>query len=387
MSAAATLPIVLQDGRFARFEKVEWWDQARLRDARVLVIGAGAIGNEVVKNLALLGIGHLAIADMDVIELSNLSRSALFRESDAGKPKAECAARAAREIYPDLDVRAIVCNVTASLGLGWFRRADVVVGALDNREARIFVNSACARVGRPWVDGGIEVLQGVARGFSPPQTACYECTMSDVDWRVVNTRRSCSMLARRALAHGGTPTTPTTASVIGAIEAQEVVKILHGLPALLGKGFVFEGATHSSYSVSYTVDPGCPWHEVVAPIEVLGDAGWNTPLTAVWSAAEALLGGVDALELGREIVERLECLSCGESRLLLRPIEGVHDDEAACLRCGGDATPHFLHSIATGSAYAERSARELGLPPWDIIWARRGDRFHGFELASEGGVW
>ncbi len=386
MSSAATEPIVIQDGRFARFEKVEWWDQTRLRDARVLVIGAGAIGNEVIKNLALLGIGHLVIADMDSIELSNLSRSALFRESDAGKAKAECAARAAREIYPDLDAHAVVCNITVGLGLGWFRWADVVVGALDNREARIFTNSACARVGRPWIDGGIEVLQGVARGFAPPETACYECTMSEVDWRVVNTRRSCSMLARRALAGGGTPTTPTTASVIGAIEAQEVVKILHGLPALLGKGFVFEGATHSSYAVSYAIDPDCPWHEPVAPIDVLGDAGWDTPLTAVWSAADTLLGGVDALELGREIVERLECLSCGESRPLLRPIDSVNDDEAACLRCGGDALPHFLHSIAAGSAYLERSSRELGLPRWDIIWARRVDRFHGFELAADGGV-
>src|SRR6266550_4205011 len=186
MSVAAPEPIVIRDERFARFERVEWWDQKRLRDARVLVIGAGAIGNEVIKNLALLGVGHLVIADMDSIELSNLSRSVLFRESDAGKSKAECAAR----------------------------------GARDNREARIFTNSACARVGKPWIDGGIEVLQGVARGFAPPATACYECTMSEVDWRIVNTRRSCSMLARRALALGGMPTTPTTASVIGAIEAQ-----------------------------------------------------------------------------------------------------------------------------------------------------------------------
>jgi len=386
MTIEATDPIVIRDERFARFERVEWWDQKRLRDARVLVIGAGAIGNEVIKNLALLGIGHLVIADMDTIELSNLSRSVLFREADAGKSKAECAARAAREIYPELDVHAVNCNVVAGLGLGYFRWADVVVGALDNREARLFTNSACARTGRPWVDGGIEVLQGVARGFAPPQTACYECTMSEVDWRIVNTRRSCSMLARRALEHGGTPTTPTTASIIGAIEAQEVVKILHGLPALLGRGFVFEGASHSSYGVSYAIDPDCPWHEPVAPIDALPDAGWNTPLTAVWSAADALLGGVDALELGRELVEKLECVSCGDTRTLLQPIDSVSDDDARCVRCGDDATPHFLHSLSGGSEYVTRSARELGLPRWDVVWARRGDRFHGFELAADGGV-
>lgn len=370
------------DERFSRFERVEWWDQSRLRDARVLVAGAGALGNEVIKNLALLGIGHLAIADMDSIEISNLTRSALFREADAGKPKAECAARAARELYPAIDARALHGNITADLGLGWVRWADVVVGALDNREARVFINSACARVGKPWIDGGIEVLQGVARGFHPPRTACYECTMSEVDWEVINKRRSCSMLARRALAHGGTPTTPTTASVIGAIQAQEVVKILHGLPALLGRGFVFEGATHSSYSVSYPISPDCPWHEPVTPIDAI-DGGWDTPLEAVWRRAEVVLGVVDAIELARELVEELECVACGRRRTILRAADAVSESDAVCDACGSDSTPHFIHSIARGSVLLERSPRAIGLPRWDIVWARRGDRFHGFELEAE----
>ena len=158
----------LQEGRFARLEAIEWWDQARLREARVLVIGAGALGNEVIKNLSLLGVGHLHIVDRDRVELSNLSRSVLFRETDEGRPKAECAARAAREIFSGLQVTHTVGNVLADVGLGWFRWAEVVVGALDNREARVFVNAACARVGRPWIDGGIEVLHGIARGFAPP---------------------------------------------------------------------------------------------------------------------------------------------------------------------------------------------------------------------------
>src|SRR4029077_8622649 len=147
------------------------------------------------------------------IELSNLSRSCLFREADEGRAKVECAARAAQQIYPGMNVRPLQANVLSDVGLGYFRWADVIIGALDNREARVFVNSACARVGRPWIDGGIEVLHGVARGFAPPKTACYECTMSAVDWDLLNKRRSCSLLARRALAQRGTPTTPTTASV------------------------------------------------------------------------------------------------------------------------------------------------------------------------------
>src|SRR6185295_7653431 len=146
-------------------------------------------------------------------------------------------------------------------GLGLFRWADVVIGALDNREARVFVNSSCARVGRPWIDGGIDVFQGIARGFSPPRTACYECTMSRVDWQLIEQRRSCALLARRAAAHRGTPTTATVASIVGAVQVQEVIKLLHGLDALLGRGWVFDGAGWSSYVVSYRIHPDCPWHE------------------------------------------------------------------------------------------------------------------------------
>lgn len=379
-----TEPIALVTGeRFARFERVEWWQQQRLRDARILVAGAGALGNEVIKNLALLGVGHLVVADMDTIEISNLTRSPLFRESDAGASKAETAARAACELYPQMHVRAMHLNITADLGLGWIRWADIVVGALDNREARLFLNASCARLGRPWIDGGIEVMQGIVRGFHPPKTACYECTMNETDWQIVNRRRSCSMLARRALMHGGVPTTPITASVIGAIQAQEVVKYLHDLPALLGRGFLYEGATHNSYGVGYPINPDCPWHEEVPPVERLSDCDWDTPLSRVWQRAEEVLDGCDAIELGREIVRELQCIECGRTRAILRPADRVTEEEARCDACGADSSPLFLHSIARGSALLERTPRELGLPQWDIVWGRGGERFHGFELGEE----
>ena len=376
-------PLALTEERFARFANVEWWQQQRLRDARVLVAGAGALGNEVVKNLALLGVGNVVIADMDTIELSNLTRSCLFREKDAGSFKAACAARAARELYPQMNVQALNVNITAALGLGWIRWAEIVIGALDNREARVFLNASCARIGRPWIDGGIEVLQGVARGFHTPETACYECTMSEIDWQVINTRRSCSMLARRALAHGGVPTTPLTASIVGAIQAQEVVKYLHGLPALFGRGFVYEGAHHGSYVVSYPIDPGCPWHEGAPPIEQIREWDSDTPLAVIWQRAEELLGGCDAIDLGREVVEVLQCVACGRRRPILQSVETVSEDDARCDVCGADSAPEFLHSIARGSTHLDRTPRELGLPAWDIVWARYGDRFLGLELAAD----
>src|SRR5215216_6283793 len=102
MGANFQQPILLREGRFARLESIQWWDQPLVSRSRVLLIGAGALGNEVAKNLSLLGIGNLVIVDMDVVEMSNLSRSVLFREEDQGQPKAECAVRRAKEIYPDM---------------------------------------------------------------------------------------------------------------------------------------------------------------------------------------------------------------------------------------------------------------------------------------------
>ncbi len=375
--------VSLREGRFARFESVSWWRQERLRNARVLVIGAGALGNEVLKNLALLGVGHVAVADQDHVELSNLSRSVLYRESDEGRPKAECAANAMQAIHAGTQVTPLIGNVLADLGLGWFRWADVVVGALDNREARVFVNSACARTGRAWVDGGIEVLQGIVRGFFAPQTACYECTMSQVDWDLIHKRRSCTMLAKRALAERGTPTTPTTASVIGGIQAQEVIKLLHGMDALTGRGFFFDGAHHQSYTMTYPVHPDCPWHEPAAEIISLEASGGNTPLTQIAAEATRRLGGLDALDLSRELVEAMECAPCGTHTAVWRAAEHVSEEQLVCPACGGACAPRFVHSLPAGSPMLERTARELGLPAWDILYARHGEQVLGFELAAD----
>jgi molybdopterin/thiamine biosynthesis adenylyltransferase len=383
MSDSGPQRLALSEGRFARLEAIEWWDQALLGESRVLVIGAGALGNEVIKNLALLGIGHLVIVDMDRVELSNLSRSVLFRAEDEGQPKAVCAARAAQHLYPDIHARAVVGNLMADVGLGYFRWADVVVGALDNREARVFVNSACARTNRVWFDGGLDVLQGIVRGFAPPASACYECTMSQVDWELLNRRRSCSLLARRALAERGTPTTPTVASIIAGIQAQEVVKHLHGLDALIGRGFVFEGRTHNSFAVNYAIAPDCVWHDPAAEIVAVAEISSTTRLDVVWQFAAERLNGVDAIDLSRELVDSLECAACGRRERLFAAAEKISEEQARCPACGTERTPQFFHSIVEGSELLTMTIAELGLPRWDILWARRGDQALGIEVAGD----
>jgi molybdopterin/thiamine biosynthesis adenylyltransferase/ubiquitin-protein ligase len=248
------------DDRFDRFRLIGWWDQERLAKARVLVIGAGALGNEIIKNLALLGVGDVFIADLDRIENSNLSRSVLYREADNGSSKAEVAARAARSIYPKINAHFFNGNVIYDLGVGVFRWADVVLGGLDNREARLAINRNCYRVGRPWIDGAIEQIQGVARVFVP-DGPCYECTMSELDWQLLQKRRSCNLLTRDEMETGKTPTTPTISSIIAGVQCQEAVKLLHGLPTICGRGWVFDGSSADSYQVEYQLKDDCLSHD------------------------------------------------------------------------------------------------------------------------------
>ncbi|MBK8434759.1 MAG: ThiF family adenylyltransferase [Chloroflexi bacterium] len=121
--------------RYHTFSYISWWRQEVVREATALVIGAGALGNEVLKNLALMGFGKLIIADFDTIEDSNLSRSVLFRTSDRGRRKVDAAAEGVRALNPDVQTLTWHGDINYEMGLGVFRHVDVIIGCLDNREA------------------------------------------------------------------------------------------------------------------------------------------------------------------------------------------------------------------------------------------------------------
>ena len=167
------------------------------------------------------------------------------------------------------------------------------------------------------------------------------------------------------------------------MQAQEVVKALHGFEFLAGRGFVFEGLAHSSYSVAYSVLADCPWHEAPAPIERVEAFGRGTTMRDVCDFAAARLGGLDAVDFAREIVEELVCPSCGARRRVRRAVEHVREDEARCASCGAECAPEFFHSLSPGDPRCGETAADLGLPAWEIVWARRGDNALGIELAGD----
>ena len=210
------------------FTLLSWFKKERVKNARVLVAGAGALGNEVVKNLALFGVGHIYVADFDQIEISNLTRSILFREEDAYSHayKADIVAKRAREINPQIEVTPIVGNLFSEVGFGLYRSVDVIIGCLDSRLARYLLNRMAMRAGKSWIDGSIENLTGAVKVYSPG-ISCYECGLSRDEFNNIMLRTGCADVVRTQTEHGRIATTPISASIVGALQVQEAMKMIH----------------------------------------------------------------------------------------------------------------------------------------------------------------
>ena len=163
--------------RYTRLTELGW-NMDLLRRGTVLVVGAGALGNEIIKNLALAGVGNVLVVDLDVIESHNLTRSVLFRASDVGRRKAEVAALAAVDIEPRMNVRWFDAPFQTTLGLGALGNVDIVLGSLDNIQTRRDLNRACLLTNTPFIDGGLYFLDGDVRTFLPPFPVCFDCTLT-----------------------------------------------------------------------------------------------------------------------------------------------------------------------------------------------------------------
>jgi ubiquitin-activating enzyme E1 C len=160
--------------RYDRQLRVEGWDQNILLSSTVFIAGVGAIGGEVAKNLAMMGVGKLILADYDYVELSNLSRQLLFRDQDIGKGKAVVAAERLREINPHVSVEAYGQDIR-ELGEEVLGRTDIIFSCLDNWASRRWLNSVAVSLEKPLVDGAMNGFYGNVQVVFPRKTACLEC--------------------------------------------------------------------------------------------------------------------------------------------------------------------------------------------------------------------
>ncbi len=374
-----------EEDRYSRLRLIPWWDQDRLKNATVMVVGAGAIGNELIKNLTLLGIGRILIYDMDSIESTNLTRSVLYRAKDVGRYKAEVAAERAAEMNPDIKAKAFISNIIDDVGLGVFRRMDVVLGGLDNREARLAINQSCYKVNKPWIDGAIEALNGFARVFIPGHGACYECTMTETDWMLINKRKSCALLTHEQMAEGKIPTTPTSSSVIAGIQVQEMLKLLHAdrnLPTLAGKGFVFNGLTHDSYVVEYQCKEDCMSHDTYEKIIEKPWSARSISLRDILAEIRAELGERAVIDFDRDIAVAAKC-SCGEHKELYTPVHKLKGEMLTCPKCHSQMTFESIHSIKGEESFLDKTPYDIGIPLMHIICGRVGMNAVYYEFTAD----
>ena len=154
--------------------RLEGWSQNLVKNSRVLIIGVGGLGCEIAKNLAMLGVGHLDLVDLDIIEHSNLNRQILFTNAKLGEPKAIVAAKKLREINPNITIIGYHTSLER-LDPSLYYNADVIIGGLDSMNARLNLNAQCIRFRKPLVDGGVSGYHGHIYTIFPYKNACYEC--------------------------------------------------------------------------------------------------------------------------------------------------------------------------------------------------------------------
>lgn len=383
------------------FTLLSWFKQDKVRNAKVLVVGAGALGNEVIKNLTLFGVGTIFVCDFDRIELSNLTRSVLFREKDAYEHsyKAEVAAKRAMEINPQIKVIPIVGNLFSEVGLGIYKDVDVVIGCLDSRIARYLLNRLCMRVGKTWIDGSIENMTGVVKVYSPGIN-CYECNLSREEFNNIMLRTGCADVVRAQTSAGRVATTPISASIVGAMQAQEAMKIIHtsdGEPTpfktLSGKMWRFEGMTNTINMYKYSSwKNNCPAHERWTEIIQCDELSAEMKVKEVLEKLKKILN-VSVVEINmrnNKFIDKIISDRPEKEFVLHIPESKLEDtiqsnEELRKLSYRTIFHKCFYENIDESFPYMELSLIKIGIPRYDIIQVSTDKGLKYVELSKDAG--
>jgi molybdopterin-synthase adenylyltransferase len=221
------------EDRYARHRLIPGFSQELVSSLNIGVIGAGAIGNEIIKNLLLMGVGSIDVYDFDTAELTNLTRSIFLRDTDIGKNKAQAVVDRASELHPKTQMRAFAGAIDDTLSLQQFAKYDIAIAAVDNIAARLRINDIALLTNTPWINTAIDSRNVVVELFprnTPPDSlnaACYVCNLSESVFEREAQRYSCGVLQRASYLTRTIPTTTITASTVGALACSELLRYVH----------------------------------------------------------------------------------------------------------------------------------------------------------------
>ena len=224
--------------------------QARLKAARVLVVGAGGLGSPVILYLAAAGVGHIGIADFDTVSLSNRQRQIAHRTQDIGDAKTESARRAALAINPHVKIEPHPVRLDAANALQLIGRYDIVADGSDNFATRFLINDSCFFAGKTLVSAAVSEFDGQLATFKAHDRTgdypCYRCLFPEPP------------------PPGGAPSCSETgvlgaaAGVMGTLQALEVLKEITGIgESLAGKLLIYEALATRFRSVRVRPDKDC----------------------------------------------------------------------------------------------------------------------------------
>ena len=238
---------VLRYSRHLILPEVGAEGQAKLKAARVLLVGAGGLGSPAALYLAAAGVGTLGLVDGDRVDATNLQRQVLHGTSDVGRPKIDSAADRLHDLNPHVRVETFAERLTSANALGVLRGFDVVVDGSDNFPTRYLVNDACVLLGKPDVYGAIFRFDGQASVFAAPRGPCYRCLFADPP--PPDLVPSCAEAGVLGVLPG----------IIGSIQAAEALKWILGLgQSLVGRLLLFDALKLEFRELALTKDPDCP---------------------------------------------------------------------------------------------------------------------------------
>jgi molybdopterin-synthase adenylyltransferase len=345
--------------------------RARTQGLRALVVGAGALGNEVVKTLGLLGVGSITVVDPDIVEPSNLTRSLLLRQSTVvGRNKAIALAEAAQKLFPDTQVFGVGREI-AEIGFEDVRKADLIFSCVDSELARLEIAYVSTKLGVPVSDGGLanpNYSRGRVSYFPGRAGACFGCLLTSERRRELLTLwESHVRPCWDASTEHTYPSTAVMAAVVGSLQVEIGLRqVLFPGPDASLAGTSFEVELHPTpklETLRIRLSPACPFH--THPGVLLGSPGTGagTTIRALLDAA-SVRGLSDAvLVLDWPVCARAQCLECGHSWSPMRRLAAFRRS-GRCPRCASarfreEAT---VATVGRDSQWAGLSLAELGLP-------------------------